>query len=127
MKDYENTRKILEGIQEMGVQISIDDFGSGYSSLDQLKNLITNSLKIDQTFIQEIEKDDLAIVSAIIAMAHQMKLKVIAEGVESQKQLSVLTQIKCDMAQGYFLGKVLTPDEIVNSLLFAERQRQNLN
>ncbi len=127
MQDYEKTRKILEEIQEMGVKISIDDFGSGYSSLEHLKNLITNSLKIDQSFIQEIEKDDSALVSAIITMAHQMKLKVIAEGVESQKQLSILNRINCDMAQGYFLGKVLPPDIVSNSLLFAERQRQNLN
>ena len=117
MADYDKTRKILEEIQEMGVKISIDDFGSGYSSLDHLKTISTNSLKIDQTFIREIEKDESAIVLAIITMAHQMKLSVVAEGVETQKQLSVLTRNKCDMVQGYFLGRAFDPEKISNNFL----------
>jgi diguanylate cyclase (GGDEF)-like protein/PAS domain S-box-containing protein len=122
MKDINKTADILKEIQKMGVLISIDDFGSGYSSLDHLKNFVTNSLKIDKTFIQEIEKDDSAIVTAIITMAHQMKLKVVAEGVETQEQLMTLSQNDCDMAQGFFLGKVLDPDTISDSLLVLERR-----
>lgn len=117
MMEFEKNRKILEEIQRIGVQISIDDFGSGYSSLNHLKNLTTNSLKIDQTFIHEIEKNESAIVTAIITMAHQMKLNVVAEGVETERQLSILARNNCDRAQGYFLGKVLSPDAISNSLL----------
>lgn len=127
LKNMERTGEILKEIQKMGVEISIDDFGSGYSSLDRLKKLVANTLKIDQSFIQEIEKDDEAIVLAIIKMAHQMKLKVVAEGVESQKQLHMLEKNECDMAQGFFLGKVFDADTICNSLLMPERHRKNLN
>ena len=116
-KDFAKVVGILKDIQEMGVSITIDDFGSGFSSLGQLKDIVTNSLKIDRVFIQNMEKNDAAIVSAMIGMAHQMKLMVVAEGVETQKQLSILANNHCDMAQGYLLGKVLDPEMVSNSLL----------
>jgi EAL domain-containing protein (putative c-di-GMP-specific phosphodiesterase class I) len=110
MRDLEKTLLVLEEFQKMGVSISIDDFGSGYSSLDHIRYLPTNTLKIDRSFIKEIKQEDSAIVAAIITMAHQLKLKVIAEGVETENQLSILARIKCDQVQGFLLGKGVAPE-----------------
>lgn len=117
MRDFEKAHQILEKFQKMGVSISIDDFGCGYSSLDHLRYLPINSLKIDRSFIYEIEHGNSAIVSAIVTMAHQLKLRVIAEGVETENQLSFLTSIRCDQVQGFLLGRVLSSEIIANSIL----------
>jgi PAS domain S-box-containing protein len=106
MKSAVNT---LSKIIEMGVNISIDDFGTGYSSLNYLKHFPINYLKIDQTFIADIveNKNTCSIVKAIIDIAHSLNLKVIAEGVETKEQLSVLQRLGCDEIQGFYVCKPL--------------------
>lgn len=113
MKNIESTIARLNELVEKGVSISIDDFGTGYSSLNYLKKLPITKLKIDQSFIKDIaaDSDDRAIISAVTAMAHNMGMKVLAEGVETEDQLSFLRSEHCDEAQGYFFGKPLPAEE----------------
>ncbi len=102
----------LTELQKMGVKVAIDDFGSGYSSLDHLKRFPANILKIDRTFIEDIKDDDFAIVSAMISMAHELKLCVTGEGVETENQLALLANMKCDEVQGYYFGKGMLKEDI---------------
>ncbi|MCZ4150420.1 GGDEF-domain containing protein, partial [Escherichia coli] len=94
-------------IKEIGVHISIDDFGTGYSSLHYLKDLPIDRLKIDRSFVNEVmvDRNNAAIVSTITSMAHHLQLKVTAEGVENEEQLSFLRDQHCHEAQGYFFSK----------------------
>jgi diguanylate cyclase (GGDEF)-like protein/PAS domain S-box-containing protein len=114
MEDTAETGVILDKLHGMGVQISIDDFGTGYSSLSYLKRLPIQILKIDQSFVRDIntDPDDRAIVTAVIALAHSLKLKVVAEGVETQEQLSFLQEQDCDIIQGYLYSRPVTGDEV---------------
>lgn len=107
--------EVLNRLHSRGVSISIDDFGTGYSSLSYLKQLPITSLKIDRIFIQDLMTDnyDQNIVESVIAMAHGMKLKVIAEGVETQEQLDYLKEISCNEMQGFLLSKAIDSDAIV--------------
>ncbi|NDP47970.1 MAG: EAL domain-containing protein [Sulfuriferula multivorans] len=99
--------------RKAGIQIAIDDFGTGYSSLSYLKRFHIDYLKIDQSFVREIEADpnDLALSQAIIVMAHALGIKVIAEGVETANQLKLLTDAGCDYAQGFFFSKAIPADQ----------------
>jgi len=108
-QDPENAMMTMEQLHQQGVQLSIDDFGTGYSSLSYLKRFKTNQLKIDKSFVQDItqDTDDLAIVRAIISLARSLGLSTIAEGVETQQQLSVLRDLGCDEVQGYLFCKPL--------------------
>ena len=118
MRDIDKALEILTEFQKLGVSISIDDFGRGYSSLDHIRYLPTNKIKIDRSFINEITEGDLAIVTAIVTMAHQLRLQVIAEGVETKEQLSILYNINCDQVQGFLLGKAISPEaafELISS------------
>ena len=109
IRDLERTSGILQEISDSGITIAIDDFGTGYSSLSVLKALPIDILKIDQSFIRELATNvnDKAIVKAIIHMAHALSLKVVAEGVETEKQLFVLESLACDEYQGFLSGRPL--------------------
>ncbi len=97
----------------MGIQISIDDFGTGYSSLSCLQLLPINSLKIDQSFMRNMtdSSSHMPIVTAIAAMAHSLQLSLVAEGVETAKQLAFLRSLGCLTVQGYFFSKPVPADE----------------
>ena len=113
MPDTEKAHAVLRGLGELGVKVAIDDFGTGYSSLSSLKDLPVHQLKIDQAFIKNLAEGskDVAITRAIIAMAHGLGLTVIAEGVESEEQLSILREQGCDEAQGFLIGRPLPSDQ----------------
>lgn len=118
MRDAEASLEVLNRLAALGVNISIDDFGTGYSSLLYLKRLPANELKIDRGFITELAQgnDDAAIVSAIIALGQTLDLKIVAEGVETVEQKSLLTRLGCTTLQGYHLGRPQPADMLINSL-----------
>jgi EAL domain-containing protein (putative c-di-GMP-specific phosphodiesterase class I) len=98
----------------MGVKLAMDDFGKGYSSLSYLRNFPFDVVKIDRSFVNDISDDpqDRELIAAAIAMAHGLSLKVVAEGVETQPQLTFLQQNNCDFAQGYLFSKPITATEM---------------
>ncbi|MBI3480904.1 MAG: EAL domain-containing protein [Nitrosomonadales bacterium] len=112
MQEVELVIKNLKALHRLGVKLAIDDFGTGYSSLSYLKRLPIDKLKVDQSFVQDIavNSDDEAIVATIISMAHNLKIGVIAEGVETEAQLQYLRDRQCDEVQGYFFSKPLAAD-----------------
>ena len=101
------TRRNLEALVELGVELWLDDFGTGYSGLRHLRELPITGLKIDKSFVDDIESgiDDFRIVSAITAMSCSLGLRVVAEGVETETQMQILTQLGCTTLQGYLIGK----------------------
>jgi len=114
MDDIQTSSTMLRELKAMGVHISMDDFGTGYSSLSLLKRLPLDTLKIDQSFVRDIttDPDDAAIVDAIVSLAHNLRLRVIAEGVESQEQLEYLRSRSCDEVQGFLYSKPQPADLI---------------
>ncbi len=118
MQDFELTTQTIQDLSRMGIRIVIDDFGTNYSSLGYLKRYPVSSIKIDQSFIRDIvdDVDDAAITTAIIAIAHVLNLTVIAEGVETQKQLDFLAAQNCDEIQGYLLDHPLPAPEFTERL-----------
>ncbi|MFI4939367.1 MAG: EAL domain-containing protein [Burkholderiales bacterium] len=118
MENPETATETLQKLSNMGVQLSIDDFGTGYSSLSYLKRFPIHSLKIDQSFVRDIttDADDAAIAKAVIALAHSMKLTVIAEGVETVEQLNFLREQQCDHMQGYYFSRPLAPAQFLEFL-----------
>lgn len=107
MDDAEGTVQVLQRLREMGVKLSIDDFGTGYSSLSYLRRLRVSQLKIDRTFVNDLESsaDARAIVEAVVRLAHALGLSVVAEGVETGAQRDVLTTLQCDELQGYLFAR----------------------
>jgi diguanylate cyclase (GGDEF)-like protein/PAS domain S-box-containing protein len=107
MKDPTAAAELLSRVRALGVHLAMDDFGTGYSSLSQLKRLPLDRLKIDRAFVRDVMNDpaDQAVVQAVIAMGHALKLRIIAEGVESQEQRTMLEGFGCDEVQGYLCGR----------------------
>jgi len=118
MQDPEEAIRTLHKLKSMGVQTSIDDFGTGYSSLNYLKRIPLDYLKIDRSFVMNIEKStsDQAIIKAIVAMAHSLEIKVIAEGVETREQLKFLEQCGCEATQGFLHHRPQPAHEVSKSL-----------
>ena len=120
MENVVEVREIFGGLQQKGIRLSIDDFGTGYSSLSKLKSLSVDDLKIDKSFIADIKIDagaeNFAIVEAIVAMAKTLKIKVVAEGVETPTQLDVLKRLRCDYSQGYLFSKPVSADDFAQLL-----------
>lgn len=114
LQDINEVKVILRKLTEIGVRLSIDDFGTGYSSLTYLKQLAVEKLKIDRSFVQDMvdDKDDAAIVKAIINLGHTLELDIIAEGVETEQQVTLLREYDIDKIQGYFFSRPLPVDEI---------------
>jgi EAL domain-containing protein (putative c-di-GMP-specific phosphodiesterase class I) len=114
---------VLTNLKKAGIRISVDDFGTGYSSLSHLKRLPIDILKIDQSFVREVstDPDDAALVMAIITLAHNLRLKVIAEGVETEEQLRFLRLLRCDEIQGFLFSKPVPADELT-ALLIGEQK-----
>jgi diguanylate cyclase (GGDEF)-like protein/PAS domain S-box-containing protein len=123
MADVERTIETLRALKAIGVQLSIDDFGTGYSSLSYLRRFPIDVLKIDRSFVRDMttNPDDAAIVASIISLSHSLKLHVIAEGVETQEQLSYLRSLGCDEMQGYFFSRPVSAD-IFEQLLHQEQR-----
>ncbi|MEW6331784.1 MAG: EAL domain-containing protein, partial [Pseudomonadota bacterium] len=113
MENAEGTAELLKNLQGRGLSVSIDDFGTGYSSLSYLKRLPVDTLKIDISFIRDITRshDDAAIVKAIIALAHSLDMKVVAEGVETREQFTALSVIGCDAAQGFLFSPAVPAED----------------
>jgi EAL domain-containing protein (putative c-di-GMP-specific phosphodiesterase class I) len=118
MENADRTITTLQSLKKMGIQLSIDDFGTGYSSLSYLKHFPIDRIKIDRSFVADVNrsKDDAAIVEAIISMAHSLKLKVVAEGVEDSDQLYFLKARDCDEVQGYYLAKPMSAEALASTL-----------
>jgi diguanylate cyclase (GGDEF)-like protein len=110
MEDEQHVIRVLRDLRSLGVRISLDDFGSGYSSLNYVKNLPVDGLKIDKSFIDGLGEDPVndAIVRLIVDFAHTLGLKVTAEGVENDRQVAILTAMRCDLAQGFYFSKPLS-------------------
>jgi EAL domain-containing protein (putative c-di-GMP-specific phosphodiesterase class I) len=113
MEDPETARATLLKLKGLGDKLAIDDFGSGYSSLSYLRHFPIDRLKIDQTFIRDLttSPDDAAIARAIIALGHNMNLRVVAEGVETVEQLAFLRDNGCDIMQGFLYSEPVSADD----------------
>ena len=120
MDDIELNIATLQAIRDLGVTIAIDDFGTGFSSLSYLAKLPVDTLKIDRSFVTEMtaEPQGLALVSTIISLAHAFKLKVVAEGVETEEQSHLLRLLKCDEMQGFLFSKPV-PAEVFEASFMA--------
>lgn len=118
MADPLNSRNILERLHKMGLHLSIDDFGIGYSSHGYLQGLPFDEIKVDKSFVINMRSDKgrSLIVRPIIELGHSLGHKITAEGVEDQETLDKLTSLKCDFAQGFFIGRPVTSTEITGLL-----------
>ncbi len=118
MKNAESAASILQTVRERGIQVAVDDFGTGYSSLSYLRKFPIDALKIDQSFVRQIAAggEDSSIVTAVISMARSLRLRVIAEGVETPEQVAFLEAHECDEAQGFFYSRPVPPEEFARLL-----------
>ncbi|MEH2117837.1 putative bifunctional diguanylate cyclase/phosphodiesterase [Nostoc sp.] len=124
MGDIEQSVKTLKQLQELGIWLALDDFGTGYSSLNYLKRFPVNMLKIDQSFVQDVifNPDSAAVTDAIIALAKSLRLKITAEGVETQEQLEYLQMRGCDEGQGFYFSRPV-PADIIAPMLYKSSQQ----
>jgi EAL domain-containing protein (putative c-di-GMP-specific phosphodiesterase class I) len=122
MGDAEKSNRVLAQLKALGVRLSIDDFGTGHSSLSRLRRIPVDTLKIDRAFIANMtsDRENREIVRAIIVLAHNLGLKVVAEGTETEEHINLLKQFGCEMAQGYFYSKPVPADAML-TLLTANR------
>lgn len=118
LHDMKKSRAIIANLQQSGITFSVDDFGTGYTSLAMLKDLTVDEIKIDRSFVAELVSDQRSktIVDAIIAMAKSFDINVVAEGVETAEQLAILTAMGCQQAQGYFLGRPMPIADLVRHI-----------
>lgn len=125
MRDFEETRIVLQALSTMGVRIAVDDFGTGYSNLSYLKRFPINTLKLDRSFIHDLPEsvDVCTIVSSVIRMAHCLHLQVVAEGVETLQQLRFLKAHDCGEGQGYYFSKAVDPSECQSLLQLTKLRR----
>jgi EAL domain-containing protein (putative c-di-GMP-specific phosphodiesterase class I) len=123
MEDISEAIAIMKEIKDLGITLAMDDFGTGYSSLSYLKKLPFDTLKVDMSFIKDMDESEIntSIVKTIIELAHTLKLQVVAEGVETKSQAVALREMGCDVMQGYLFSKPLDNDDIAVLL------KRNLN
>lgn len=128
MQNAEQAIITLSSLKAMGVTLSLDDFGTGYSSLAYLKRFPLDAVKVDRSFVRDIvaDSDDASITRAVITMAHHLKLKVVAEGVETAEQLAMLISHQCDVIQGYFFSRPLAVDAMSELLASSRHLTPNL-
>jgi len=119
MEHAQDTLAVLDRLRSLGVRLTIDDFGTGYSSLSYLKRFPVDIIKIDRSFVRDIpgDADDAAIVTGIIALAHSLRLEVVAEGVETREQLDFLRTQSCDILQGFYLSKPIPAQQLEDEIL----------
>ncbi|MDP6414944.1 MAG: EAL domain-containing protein, partial [Gammaproteobacteria bacterium] len=119
MNDVKETIATLNKLKKAGISLAMDDFGTGYSSLSYLNRLPVDTLKIDRSFVMDLEsnRENAAICAAIIAMAHALNLQVVAEGVETEGQKNYLKNQRCDQIQGYLISKPLPGETLENAFL----------
>ena len=127
MQDGESTSATLRELQALGVRLSMDDFGTGYSSLSYLRRLPLDTLKIDRSFVKDctVNQEDATIIKAIVAMSHSLKLKVLAEGIETEDQLAFLRAAGCDEAQGYYFSKPMAAEPLTSLLKTTMLERRS--
>ena len=125
LHDLDAIKRVLKELRETGFGVAIDDFGTGYSSLSHLKHFPIDTLKIDISFIADIETDpgDAAITEAIIALARGLGLRVVAEGVETHAQLNIIRELDCDLVQGFLFSRPICNTDVLQLL----RARQSLD
>jgi EAL domain-containing protein (putative c-di-GMP-specific phosphodiesterase class I) len=119
MANPERAMAVLSRLKNIGLRVSLDDFGTGYSSLACLKKLPVDEIKVDKSFVINMQADeqDVAIVRLIINLGHILGLKVVAEGVENQRTKHALIALGCDMAQGYYISPPISAEELTRRLL----------
>jgi diguanylate cyclase len=102
---------VLRELKNIGVQLALDDFGTGYSSLSHLKRFPIDTLKIDQSFVRDLTTDDAGIINAVIGMGKSLRMRVLAEGVETRQQLEVLQEHGCSEGQGYYFSRPVSAED----------------
>ena len=123
MTDYRRARRVVEALQGLGIGLSIDDYGTGWSSLAYLQDLAVDELKLDRTFVARLASDprSVAIVRSTVELAHSLGASLVAEGVEDEDTLKALRRYGCDVTQGHYHGRPLPPDQLDLRLLGRHR------